>query len=216
MPLSLVHPPSLLRRLYPSLIWKLPAEKNTVYLTFDDGPVPEATPFVLDVLKSFHAKATFFCLGKNIASNPALYQRILDEGHHTGNHTYHHLNGWETKLTIYLSDIEKCKALANSNLFRPPYGKIRSSQIKHLKKNMQIIMWDVLSYDFKQDLTPDECTENVLQNTTDGSIIVYHDSIKAFKNMSASLPVVLEQLSKRGYTFNAIPKNLPPLSLSHP
>lgn len=212
----LVHPPLLLRKLYPSLIWKLPAAEKVLYLTFDDGPIPEATPFVLDSLKFFNAKATFFCLGKNVKANPALYERILQEGHTTGNHTYNHLNGWKTSLTEYLDNIEQCRTLVDSALFRPPYGKIRSSQIQSLKNNMHIIMWDVLSYDFKQDISPEQCAENVLQNVDVGSIIVFHDSIKAFKNMSATLPVVLQQLSEKGYRFETIPKNLPLQSQSHP
>lgn len=212
---SLVHPPSLLRKLYPSLIWKLPTEEKVVYLTFDDGPVPEATPFVLKTLNTFQAKATFFCLGKNISKNPKLYQRILNEGHATGNHTYNHLNGWKTNLQSYLSNVEKCKTLVDSTLFRPPYGKIRSSQIKNLKSKMHIIMWDVLSYDFKQNLTAEQCVNNVMQNTSQGSIIVFHDSVKAFKNMSAALPVILEKLSEKGFRFDVIPYILPQLSQSH-
>ena len=203
----LVKTPWWLRVLYPSLVWRMPGKDKKIYLTFDDGPHPTATPFVLDQLKESGAKATFFCIGKNVAEHPAIYQRITDEGHSIGNHTYNHTNGWNVSDAVYLKDINDAGAVIQSNLFRPPYGRIKRSQQKKLHvadADLKIIMWDVLSGDFDTDLTPEACLGYVLYHTRPGSIIVFHDSEKAFPRMSHALPKVLAHFQKEGYTFAAL------------
>lgn len=203
-----VSPPSFLRKIYSSLTWHIPVTDKKVFITFDDGPVPEATPFVLDILKKHNAHATFFCIGKNVQKSPDLYARIISEGHTTGNHTYTHINGWRTKRDVYIENVEQCARQVKSNLFRPPYGKISRKQIKVLAQGYKIIMWDVLSYDFDKEVTQKECLQNVLKNVRPGSIIVFHDSVKAFNSMSYTLPIVLEKLTSLGYSFDAIPQRL--------
>ena len=163
----------------------MPATEKNIYLTFDDGPHPVATPFVLDELKKYTAKATFFCIGKNVIEHPAIYKRIIDEGHGVGNHTHNHLNGWKTNTNEYLNDVMIASKLFKSNLFRPPYGKLRSIQAKRIAdaiadKSAKIVMWDVLSGDFDETLSKEQCLKNVIDNTVEGSIIVFHDSEKAF------------------------------------
>ncbi|MCC6385577.1 MAG: polysaccharide deacetylase family protein [Bacteroidia bacterium] len=192
--------------LYPSLTWSIPTSVNEVFLTFDDGPVPEATPFVLDELAKFQAKATFFCIGKNIDSYPDIFERIKAEGHRIGNHTYHHLNGWHTDNKSYFENVKQAQALiGQTDLFRPPYGKIKRSQINFLKQQFRIIMWDILSYDFDKTMRPGECLHKVVDHSSPGSIIVFHDSAKAFPNLKVILPEVLYQLSKRQFSLNVIP-----------
>ncbi len=211
-----VQPPLFLRSLFAGSIWRIPTKEPIIYLTFDDGPVPEATSYVLEILKSFHIKATFFCIGKNVVKHPELYQQIVAEGHHVGNHTFNHLNGWQTRTSNYILNIEQCQKVVHSTLFRPPYGKITLSQIKQVKRTMNIVMWDVLSYDFKASVNPLQCADNVIRNCRPGSVVVFHDSIKAFNNMSVALPLVLEQLLAKGFRFEVIPQNLPPQSLFRP
>lgn len=203
----LVKTPWWLRALYPSLVWRKRAAGKYIYLSFDDGPHETATPFVLDQLKKYNAKASFFCIGKNVAEHPAIYQRIIDEGHTIGNHTYNHLNGWKVKDEVYLDDVKQASTLIQSDLFRPPYGRIKRSQVQKLKKqnpNTDIIMWDVLSGDFDVDLTPEACLGYVLYHTRPGSIIVFHDSAKAFPRLQHALPKMLERFSKEGYLFVGI------------
>lgn len=187
-----------------SLIWKLSRKEKKLYLTFDDGPTTEITNSILEILKKYGARATFFCLGKNILQNPELYNQILRQGHTTGNHTYSHLNGWKTKNSNYYKDIEQAATIISSNLFRPPYGKLRTSQILHLKSNFKIIMWEILSGDYSSKISPEKCADNVISNAQAGSIIVFHDSVKAGKNVLFALPRVLEYFSNLGYTFDAI------------
>lgn len=212
-PMYLVKTPWWFRALYPSLTWRIKEPGKTVYLTFDDGPHPTATDFVLDQLKQYNAKASFFCIGKNVADYPSIYQRILDEGHSVGNHTYHHTNGWKVNDDVYLKDIADASVLIKSNLFRPPYGRIKYSQIKKLQapdsRLQTVVMWDVLSGDFDPDLTGEACLGYVLYHAKPGSIIVFHDSEKAWARMSFALPKVLEHFSKEGYEF----KGLTPLDL---
>ena len=203
----LVKTPLWLRVLYPSLTWRIRGTGKTIYLTFDDGPHPTATPFVLEQLRKYNAKATFFCIGKNVAEHPAVYQSILDEGHAVGNHTYNHVNGWKTKNDIYLKDIEQAAILIKSNLFRPPYGRIKRFQQKRLQTadyRFKTVMWDVLSGDFDTNLTPEACLGYVLYHTQPGSIIVFHDSTKAWDRMQYALPKVLEHFTNEGYVFKAI------------
>lgn len=204
----LVKTPWWLKALYSNYVWNIPTDTATIYLTFDDGPHETATPFVLDELKKYNAKATFFCIGKNVAAQPAIYTRILNEGHTVGNHTQHHLKGWNTNNDIYLNDVIEASKLINSNLFRPPYGRIKKAQSRLLNRlstnPFKIIMWDVLSGDFDTELSPEKCLQHVLKNTKTGSIVVFHDSTKAWDRMHVALPKVLEHFSKLGYCFKAI------------
>ncbi len=199
----LVRTPWWLKRLYPYRVWNMDTSSKTIYLSFDDGPHPLATPFVLDELKKYDAKATFFCIGKNVALYPAIYERIRAEGHAVGNHTRDHLNGWKTGDEEYLGNISAAAELIQSRLFRPPYGKIRSSQAKKLSR-YRIIMWDVLSGDFDNSVSPEGCYRNVIRHTNNGSIVVFHDSEKAWNKLSYTLPLVLEHFSGAGFRFSAI------------
>lgn len=206
----LVKTPWWLKKIYPSLTWNMSSKEKILYLSFDDGPNEKATPFVLEQLKQYNAKATFFCIGKNVVAQPALFKRITDEGHAIGNHTYDHLNGWRTNDTLYINNILKAEKHIDSNLFRPPYGKITKFQAKVLQsgkdnnRHFNVIMWSVLSGDFDAAISPQKCLDNVVKNATEGSIIVFHDSIKAFSRMSFALPKVLEHFSKLGYRFESI------------
>jgi len=196
--------PKIVKLLAPSLIYNIDSMEKIVYLTFDDGPIPETTPEILDILDMFQAKATFFCLGKNVKTNPDLFALIKSKGHAVGNHSYNHLNGWKTKKKQYFEDIEKANELINSSMFRPPYGKITPGQIKSLRKKYKIVMWDVLSGDFDPSISTGACVKNVLKNTNYGSIIVFHDSIKAKKTVLKALPLVLENLAGQGYEFKSL------------
>jgi peptidoglycan/xylan/chitin deacetylase (PgdA/CDA1 family) len=200
----LAKSPAIIKKYYPRLIWDLPNNDNKIYLTFDDGPIPEITDRVLDVLKQFNIKATFFCLGANAEKNPILYSRIIKEGHTIGNHSYHHLSGWDTDDEQYIKNIKKSNELLKTELFRPPYGRIKKSQIKGLINEYKIIMWDVLSGDFDSKTTPEKCYNNVVKNTKPGSIIVFHDSIKASENLKYALPKAIEFLLKKGFVFDKL------------
>jgi peptidoglycan/xylan/chitin deacetylase (PgdA/CDA1 family) len=200
----LAKTPLALKKSFPSLVWDIPDDTKTIYLTFDDGPTPEVTTWVLSVLKKYEIKATFFVVGENVKKHPEIYQQLINEGHAIGNHTYNHLNGWKSKSSDYIQNIEKCAELVESNLFRPPYGRIKNTQIKELKQEYSIIMWDVLSGDFDAGLTPEKCVENVINNTKSGSIIVFHDSIKAEKNLKYALPKTIEYLKNQGFVFGVI------------
>lgn len=200
----LVKTPWWLSALYPSLEWRVPTKEKKIYLTFDDGPNPLATPFVLDQLAKYGAKASFFCIGKNVQAEPAIFQRILSEGHSIGNHTDHHLNGWNTADTTYLEDVYNADRYIQSNLFRPPYGRIKRSQIAALKNKFRIIMWDVLSADFDTRLTPQASLAYVIYHTKPGSIVLFHDSEKAWDRMSFALPAVLKHFSGEGYVFESL------------
>lgn len=204
-----VKTPWWLRMIYGSYVWKMPANEKTLYLTFDDGPHPEATPFVLQHLKQHNALATFFCIGKNVVMHPQLYKRITDEGHAIGNHTYNHLNGWKTANDVYMNDIAMASREIDSNLFRPPYGRITSFQAKNLNaamlgKKTKVIMWDVLSADFDPDCTAEQCLSNVILPSAPGSIIVFHDSEKAFSKLEYTLPRVLKYFSAKGFLFKSL------------
>ena len=190
----LVKTPKFVQRLFPKRTWVFPYNEDKVYLTFDDGPIPQVTPWVLDLLKEYDAKATFFCIGDNINKHPNVFKRLISEGHSIGNHTFHHLNGWKTKTETYLNNVLKNEELINSELlFRPPFGKLTSKQSKILqKKGYKIIMWDVLSADFDSQITKEKCLENVLNNIQPGSIVVFHDSLKSEEKLRYVLPKVLE------------------------
>lgn len=203
----LVKSPLLLKWYYPSLVWNKSRADKVIYLTFDDGPIPDVTDFVLNTLKSFKAKATFFCIGDNITKHPTVFKRIKTEGHQIGNHTFNHLKGWKTEDNTYLENFKKGQELTGTHLFRPPYGRIKKSQIRKIKTqypNIQIIMWDVLSGDFDLSLAPEKCYQNVLHHTRNGSLIVFHDSIKAFDRMQYALPRVLKHFQDLGYVFGTL------------
>ncbi len=204
-----VKTPKFVQRLFPKRTWVFPYNENKVYLTFDDGPIPQVTPWVLDLLKEYNAKATFFCIGDNINKHPNVFKRLISEGHSIGNHTYHHLNGWKTKSEKYIDNCDKfgeiLKQIQNdkstindqqsttNNLFRPPFGKLTSPQSKLLqKRGYKIIMWDVLSADFDSQITKEKCLDNVLKNIRPGSIVVFHDSLKSEEKLRYALPKVLE------------------------
>jgi peptidoglycan/xylan/chitin deacetylase (PgdA/CDA1 family) len=200
-----------IKRLFSGFVWDMPGTGKTVYLTFDDGPVPQATPWVLQVLREHNIKATFFCIGDNIRKYPQTLQQVIADGHTIGNHTFNHLNGWQNPYGDYINNFDKCEAVIAQHvpqpakLFRPPYGKIKSAQAKAIrKKGYKIIMWDVLSADFDQTITPQKCLDNVLQNVQPGSIIIFHDSIKASANLTYALPQAIAWLKKEGYQFGVV------------
>ena len=200
--------PIFARWLYPSLVWKQTSNEKAIYLTFDDGPIPEVTPWVLKTLSEFEAKATFFCVGENIHKHSYIFKELLSKGHSVGNHTYHHVKGWETEATEYLKDFLKCeeelhKYGEEGRLFRPPYGKITFKQIKQLSSR-KIIMWDVLSGDFSQKLSAETVLKKSIQYSKSGSIIVFHDSLKAFDNLQYALPRYLEHFQSKGFTFKPL------------
>lgn len=199
-----VRPSPLLRLLYPGALWRVRVSEQVVYLSFDDGPVPEVTPWVLDQLRRVDVKATFFCIGNNVAKYPGIYRQILEAGHSVGNHTFNHVNGWKTGTAAYLADVAACGERVSSPLFRPPYGRMRLSQLRALKKQYRVILWDVLSKDYDKTVSPEQCINNVLDHVRPGSVIVFHDSVKAFPNLEPVLPVVLTELKKRGYRCEAL------------
>ncbi len=203
----LSYSPIWLQWFYPTLTWHKSRKEKIIFLTFDDGPIPVVTPFVLNTLKKFNAEATFFCIGENIDKHPEVFADVIEAGHKVGNHTYNHLKGWNFKDNEYLDNIKKCAQHTGIQLFRPPYGRIKKTQIKALNllnPEVEIVMWDVLSGDFDQSITTEKCINNVLKNVKNGSIIVFHDSLKAFGRLEESLPIILEELSKRGYAFKSL------------
>jgi len=209
----LVKAPWLLKKLYPNSIWHINTHEKIIYLTFDDGPHPEATPFVLQQLKSFNAKATFFCIGKNVVQYPDDYRKILDDGHKVGNHTFDHLNGWKVSDEEYLQDVIKAAKFIDSNFFRPPYGRSTKFQNSVLEnpgpkkqhQKFKIVMWDVLSGDFDTKIPDEACALNVIRNSKKGSIVVFHDSEKAFPRLRGALPKVLQFFYEKGFRFESIP-----------
>jgi peptidoglycan/xylan/chitin deacetylase (PgdA/CDA1 family) len=205
----LVKTPWLVRKIYHNYTWRVATSEKELYLTFDDGPHPEITRFVLEQLKRFDARATFFCIGKNVSANPELYAQIRSGGHSVGNHTQHHLNGWKTNDEEYLDDIKLAAQLIDSPLFRPPYGRIRRSQARRINESLgrndvQVLMWDVLSGDFDQAISNEKCLQNVTNKSKEGSIIVFHDSEKAYPRLAYALPKCLEFFSSRGYRFKSL------------
>ncbi|MDP4184212.1 MAG: polysaccharide deacetylase family protein [Bacteroidota bacterium] len=199
-----VHLPSWITNWFPAAVWKIPTENKEVYLTFDDGPIPEVTPRVLQLLREENVPATFFCVGENVSKHPEVFGQILDDGHMTGNHTYNHLQGLKTSKKEYYNNVEKANRLIGSNLFRPPHGWLRRAQYKKLSKKYKIIMWDAISCDYNPAVSPKECLRNVLDYVRPGSIITFHDSIKAEKNLFETLPKVIRMLKEQGYTFRKI------------
>ncbi len=204
----LVRPPYLLKKLYPKAVWRKDKTKKNIYLTFDDGPIPEVTLWVLDLLKQKNVTATFFCVGDNILRHPQVYKRIQEANHSVGNHTYNHLNGWNTNTTEYFKNIALCDAMLNTTsspkLFRPPYGKLKKAQLKQVANNYNVIMWDVLSGDYDKDTTPEQCLLNVINHVRNGSVIVFHDSIKAQQNLQYSLPLFIDYAIAKGFEFKGL------------
>lgn len=197
----LVRPPQLLRAFYKDSVWRMDKNEKVIYLTFDDGPIPGLTEWILDVLLKYKVKATFFCVGENIVKHPQIFERILQEGHQVGNHTYNHLKGWATDDKFYYKNILKCQELTKTNLFRPPYGRITQRQYKVLINNYKIVFWDVLTHDYDKNLKSEKCLKNSITYTRNGSIIVFHDNIKAEKNVKFALPLYIEHFLKLNYKF---------------
>ncbi|MBS3992098.1 MAG: polysaccharide deacetylase family protein [Bacteroidetes bacterium] len=211
MSLYLVKTPNLIKKLFNRLVWSFNTSEKVLFLTFDDGPTPEITPFILKTLKQYNAQATFFCVGENIQKHPEVFQEIIGKNHAIGNHTFNHLKGWKTTNYNYINNTDKAQLTIEKfkktklKLFRPPYGKIGYFQSKKLlSKGYKIIMWDVLSGDFDSNITKEKVLSNVLKNSTNGSIIVFHDHQKAFDNLKFTLPKVLEYFNVKGYRFEAI------------
>lgn len=200
--------PRLLKLLYPKLIWDIKTSSRSIFLTFDDGPIPIVTPCVLKILKEYGAKATFFCIGDNVRKHPEIFEQVKREGHAIGNHTFNHLKGWKTDDDTYLDNFKQADELLHTNLFRPPYGRIKRSQadqLKALNPELDIIMWDVLSGDFDMTLKPERCLKKTLKYTRPGSIVVFHDSLKAFNRLEYVLPRALGLWKSQGYTFELLP-----------
>lgn len=205
-----VKTPQWLKRLSPKqIIWDMPAgDEPAVYLTFDDGPHPTATTFVLNELAKYNAKATFFCVGENVTHHPDVYARIEEEGHITGNHTYNHINGWKNENYTYLKNIATAATVIHNKIFRPPYGRIKLSQARKLMNATpawKIYMWDIITGDFDKNITPQQCADNALHNLTPGSIVVFHDSEKAWDRMHLALPQVLAYCAAQGWKLKALP-----------
>jgi len=198
-----VKTPKFIRAFFPSLVWRKENSQNNIWLTFDDGPSPQVTPFILKILKEEDVKATFFLVGEHINRYPDLFNKIITDGHVIANHSYSHKCGWVSDKSDYFNDIEKCQKLMPENkLFRPPYGKISPRQIRYLKKKYKIIIWDILSWDFDINSTPKKVKENVLKNTTSGSILVFHNNQKSFKNLTPILKETIQKLKQEGFTFS--------------
>lgn len=223
MPLTPVKTPKVVKSLFPNYTWDIDTTEKEIYLTFDDGPTPEITEWTLDILNQYDAKATFFCIGANVEKHPDIFKSIIENKHAIGNHTQEHIKGWKTNTKDYLNDVEACETIFKSqipsslseivnrkslivNLFRPPYGKITPKQGKRLiALGYNIVMWDVLSFDWDNTVTPEQCFNNVISKVKNGSIIVFHDSLKASHNMQYTLPKVLEYYGKAGYSFKRLP-----------
>ncbi|MGK6351180.1 polysaccharide deacetylase family protein [Parapedobacter sp. DT-150] len=199
-----IKSPLLLRWLYPTLTWHRSRTDKCIFLTFDDGPIPDVTPEILNTLKNYDIKATFFCVGENIKKHPNLFNCLLENGHRIGNHTYNHLKGWKTANKTYLQNVARCQELAQTDLFRPPYGRGTRAQYAEIRKSHEIIMWDVLSGDFDTKLAPEKCLQNVIRHTRNGSIVVFHDNIKAIPRVTYALPRAIEHWLSQGYTFGVL------------
>jgi len=201
----LVKTPSILKPIAHKLTWNKPRKERCIYLTFDDGPIPEVTPWVIQTLEHYDAKGTFFLVGENAVRSKHLVENLLNAGHTIGNHTHNHMSGWKTSQYAYLKNTLEATKHISSNLFRPPYGRVSRRQALSLTKRFEIIMWDVLSGDFDEQLDGETCYQNVIKHAKPGSIIVFHDSIKAFPRLKEALPRTLSYFAERGYTFRALP-----------
>jgi len=203
----LIKTPKIIKNLFPNFVWNIPTTEKVLYLTFDDGPIPEVTPWVLDQLAMYNAKGTFFCVGENIQKHNDVFQQVVDQGHQVGNHTFNHLSGWKTEVLPYFHNVRKCAQEMQSDLFRPPYGRLRPKQAQFLQRHYDVIMWDILSGDFDPKITAEQCLDNVIDNAEPGSIIVFHDSLKAQDKLRFVLPRVLAHFEALGYRFEAIHSN---------
>jgi peptidoglycan/xylan/chitin deacetylase (PgdA/CDA1 family) len=200
--MNLFSAPSWLRAVYPKgLVWSVPTNRREVFLTFDDGPIPEVTPLVLGILEKFNVKATFFCVGDNVQKYPQTFKMLQEHGHTIGNHTYHHVKAWKTGFDSYLSEVEQCNQLVKSHLFRPPHGQITRKITRTLSKDYRIIMWSALTGDYDKKLTGDQCLAHAINNTKPGAVIVFHDSIKALERMEYALPLYIKHCKEQGYSF---------------
>lgn len=193
-----------MKKFYSKALWQVKTTEKTIYLTFDDGPIPELTEWVLDELKRYNALATFFCVGENIIKNKSIFDRICAEGHQVANHTQNHIKGFHSNINDYINNVSACEQLTKSKLFRPPYGQLGKSQYRALlKDNYTIVFWDVVSYDYEK-ITPAQCLKNVLRHTKNGSIVLFHDNIKAIDNMKYALSETLSHFTQKGFTFKSI------------
>lgn len=201
----------LVQRLLPGFTWRVPGPEKAIYLTFDDGPIPEVTDFVLEALAPYHARATFFCVGDNLRRHPGIARRVAQAGHRLGNHTFHHLKGWQTPLADYLDNIALCQEAlqpyeeaGRPPLFRPPHGRMARDQYRQIRKHYQVVMWEVLTYDFDAGLPAEACLERAIRHTRPGSVVVFHDSLKARRNLTYVLPRYLAHFAGQGYQFRAL------------
>ncbi|SEK64520.1 polysaccharide deacetylase family protein [Parapedobacter koreensis] len=199
-----VSAPIILKWLYPTLTWHRSRAEKRIFLTFDDGPIPDVTPAIINTLKKYGIKATFFCVGENIKKHPDLFDDLLENGHRIGNHTYNHLNGWKIPNETYVRNVAQCQQLVQTNLFRPPYGRGTRAQYATLRAAYEIIMWDVLSGDFDTNLAPQKCLQNVISHTRNGSIVVFHDNIKAIPRVTYALPRAIEHWLDKGFEFGVL------------
>lgn len=197
--------PRFIQKLYPGRVWRIESPSKELFLTFDDGPHPDITPRVLDLLNEYNAKATFFCIGDRVIEYPTVVEQILAAGHTIGNHTQHHLNGWKTSANEYVNDVAEAQGLIKTPLFRPPYGRMTGNQARAISKlGLKIIMWNILSADYNQDISPADVSIRVTENIEDGSIVVFHDSERAAVNMFFALTELLKKGSRLGFKFRAL------------
>ena len=201
---ALVRPPYLFRKLFPGALWRMNKSEKKIYLTFDDGPVPGVTPEALSVLQQFNVKATFFCVGNNVQKYPEIFKQIISEGHAVGNHTFGHADGWNTTTKNYLKEVQLCSEQFSSNIFRPPYGRMRKPQRKQIQRKYKIVLWDVLTYDFDKEWSGENCLQTALKYSREGSIVVFHDSEKAKDRMLFALPKFIEEMQGRGFEFGLL------------
>jgi len=205
--MSAVRPPFFFRWLSPKyIVCDLPGEEKVIYLTFDDGPVPEATPEVLTILKQYQATATFFVVGENVRKHPDIFEMVRRDGHTIGNHSFHHLDGWKTSPGAYIEDVRRCKDYVETQLFRPPFGRFTPSQFFLLRNDFRFILWSVLTCDFNRNTTPEQCLQHAIDSTRNGSIVVFHDNLKSIEKVRFALPEFLEHFSGLGYRFEGIEK----------
>jgi len=197
-----VKTPSIAKYLFPSLVWKKNTDQKKIWITFDDGPDEKVTPYLINVLAEFNIKATFFIIGNQAKKHPELVKLIINSGHKIGNHSFSHLNGFNTDNNKYLEDVEQAKKYIDSDIFRPPYGKITPFQIKNLKRDFKIIMWDIMSWDFKENISSNKILRNVMDNVESGSIILFHNNLKSYNNLKKSLKIILEKLKEQEYQFS--------------
>lgn len=195
---------NIVQRIFKNFEWRGNSSQKVIHLTFDDGPTPEVTNKALDILDTFSAKATFFCLGRNVDRHRELFKEIIDRGHAIGNHSYSHLKGWRTPAKMYIHDANLANKYIKTNLFRPPYGRITRLQVRYLRKFYRLIMWDVLTHDYNRKLSPEKCLQRAIRNTKNGSIVVFHDSVKASRNMLYILPRYIEHFTELGFRFEKI------------